>query len=130
MLFALLKKLQNYAIFMLKVIIIIILLCRIMLRNLVGVRYPVRITNDDLYSRCGSQPLLELVAKRRRSLTGHVLRMSEQSPPCPVRAPRPLRDRFSFSRGNRSLQGAAPAGLFSVDFAYLRMVNISMKFAA
>ena len=52
------------------------------LRNLMGVRYPDRITNDDLYSRCGSQPLSELVAKRCRSLTGHVLRMSEQSPPC------------------------------------------------
>ena len=50
------------------------------LRNLMGVRYPDRITNDDLYSRCGLQPLSELVAKRCRSLTGHVLRMSEQSP--------------------------------------------------
>ncbi|XP_065195415.1 uncharacterized protein LOC135826742 [Sycon ciliatum] len=52
------------------------------LRNLVGLLYPDRITNGDLYSRCGSQPLSELVAKQRRSLTGHVLRMSEQSPPC------------------------------------------------
>ena len=93
------------------------------LRNLVGVRYPDRITNDDLYSRCDSQPLSELVAKRRRSLTGHVLRMSEQSPPC-------LAMSCYFQAGSRERRGRPAATLPTTIMKDLAGHDIPLKNAS
>ena len=93
------------------------------LRNLVGVRYPDRITNDDLYSRCDSQPLSELVAKRRRSLTGHVLRMSEQSPPC-------LAMSCYFQAGSRGRRGRPAATLPTTIMKDLAGHDIPLKNAS
>ena len=51
------------------------------LRNLLGIHYPRRISNADLYERTGSCPLSEIVSQRRLRMAGHVLRLDPASPP-------------------------------------------------
>ena len=51
------------------------------LRSLLGIHYPNRITNIELYRRCQSQPISEEVHRRRMTMLGHVLRLPEDTPP-------------------------------------------------
>jgi len=50
------------------------------LRCITGIRHPNRITNDDLYERCSTEPISKKIKKRRQRMTGHVLRMAEDTP--------------------------------------------------
>ena len=71
----------------------------------------------------GSQPLSELVAKRRRSLTAHVLRMSEQSPPC-------LAMSCYFQAGSRGRRGRPAATLPTIIIMDLAGHDIPLKNAS
>jgi len=50
------------------------------LRNVIGVKYPQIVRNDDLYRRTSSVPLSELVKSARLRLLGHVLRSPIDTP--------------------------------------------------
>ena len=51
------------------------------LRRLIGIVYPARISNTELYERCNTEPLSDIVDRRRWQLTGHILRMDRDAPP-------------------------------------------------
>ena len=50
------------------------------LRMLLGIRYPEKISNDDLYERCTSISISEQATTSRWKLLGHVLRMKPNVP--------------------------------------------------
>ena len=53
---------------------------RKMIRRVLGVRLSDRITNIDLYARCGIQPASVQVVNARWRLFGHTLRLNENTP--------------------------------------------------
>ena len=51
------------------------------LKYLFGIKWPVKISNEALYKKCGiTEPLSVTVGRRRWSLFGHILRLNEESP--------------------------------------------------
>ena len=50
------------------------------LRNIIGVRWPNRISNVALYRRCQSRPFSESIVTARWRLFGHVLRLPRDAP--------------------------------------------------
>ena len=53
---------------------------RCQLRSLIGIKYSTIITNEELYTRCHSVSISEIVDKRRMEMLGHVLRLNPDSP--------------------------------------------------
>jgi len=53
---------------------------RKMIRRVLGIKFSDRITNVDLYTRCGIQPASVQVVNARWRLFGHTLRMNEDTP--------------------------------------------------
>ena len=51
------------------------------LRHLLGIRYPDRITNHDLYARCKAEPVSSIINRRCLRLAGHIFRLGEDTPP-------------------------------------------------
>ena len=51
------------------------------LRQIIGVRWPNRISNVALYHRCQSRPISESIITARWRLFGHVLRLPRDAPP-------------------------------------------------
>ena len=49
------------------------------LRSILGIRWPNTISNEQLYTRCQSQPLSVIVQERRWRMLGHVLRMPQDT---------------------------------------------------
>ncbi|CEG41279.1 uncharacterized protein PHALS_11636 [Plasmopara halstedii] len=54
------------------------------LRKVIGVSYPETISNDDLYTRTGAEPLRYHLLKRRWTLFGDILRLSMKTPDIPA----------------------------------------------
>ena len=50
------------------------------LRSLIGIRFPNRISNIDLYQRCREEPLSATIEKARMRMVGHALRLSSDTP--------------------------------------------------
>ena len=50
------------------------------LRILLGIFYPEKISNSDLYERCTAEPISKFVTKQRWQLFGHILRRCENIP--------------------------------------------------
>jgi len=53
---------------------------RKMMRRVLGLKWSDKVTNDDLYARCGMSPASVQVVNARWRLFGHTLRMHECSP--------------------------------------------------
>ena len=53
---------------------------RRMLRNAIGIHYPKKISNEDLYKITGEKPWSETVKIRRKRLLGHICRLHEDTP--------------------------------------------------
>ena len=51
------------------------------LLRLLGLYYPARVTNDQLYKRARSSPLSITIQQRRIRMMGHVLRLDSDTPP-------------------------------------------------
>ena len=54
---------------------------RCQLRSLLGVRHPAKIFNTLLYKKCHSSPISETISRRRLTMLGHTLRLTEVTPP-------------------------------------------------
>eukprot|EP00117_Sycon_ciliatum_P022723 scpid101661/ scgid19513/ len=50
------------------------------LRSLIGIRFPNRISNINLYQRCREEPLSATIKKARMRMLGHALRLSPDTP--------------------------------------------------
>ncbi|XP_065188308.1 uncharacterized protein LOC135819082 [Sycon ciliatum] len=50
------------------------------LRSLIGIRFPNRISNINLYQRCREEPLSATIEKARMQMLGHALRLSPDTP--------------------------------------------------
>ena len=50
------------------------------LRIVIGVFYPRTITNEELYKKCETTELQNIIRGARRKMLGHVLRMTEDTP--------------------------------------------------
>lgn len=50
------------------------------LRRVLGVRWPYKISNEDLYRRCNAEPLGSIIKRLRWKMFGHVLRLSQDTP--------------------------------------------------
>ena len=50
------------------------------LRRILGIRYPVKITNASLYQKCNETPLSLQILEHRWRLFGHILRRNEDIP--------------------------------------------------
>ena len=50
------------------------------LRRIVGIKWPQRISNENLYSLCKASPLSERITRLRWQLFGHVLRLEKTTP--------------------------------------------------
>ena len=53
---------------------------RTQLRKVLGIRYPVKITNISLYKKCNETPLSSQILEYRWRLFGHILRRNEDIP--------------------------------------------------
>ena len=51
------------------------------LRSLIGVSFPQRISNINLYKRCKEKPISHTIREARWKLLGHILRMDSDAPP-------------------------------------------------
>jgi len=54
---------------------------RNLLRKILQVRYPIIISNEDLYRKTGEVPWSNQIVKRRLRWTGHLLRLPDCAPP-------------------------------------------------
>lgn len=68
------------------------------LRQLIGKRYPNKISNQNLYKRCEERPISIDILKGRWRLFGHILRLSEETPA--VKAMK-----FYFERSEKGFRG-------------------------
>ena len=50
------------------------------LRKIVGIRWPQRISNDELYKLCNTEPLSINITRLRWQLFGHILRLHPKTP--------------------------------------------------
>ena len=50
------------------------------LRSLLGIRYPARVSNAALYKKCHSSPISETISRRRLTMLGYTLRLTEDTP--------------------------------------------------
>ena len=50
------------------------------LRRTIGIKWPDKITNEDLYERCRTKPISDKIVEQRWQLFGHILRRDENIP--------------------------------------------------
>ena len=84
------------------------------LRHLLGIFWPEKITNDDLYKRCQAQPLSKIVKSRRLSLLGHILRRDSNIP-----ANLAINNYFNRCE-NRKYRGRIPTSISQVTDSYIK----------
>ena len=95
------------------------------LRSMIGIHYPSKISNENLYKRCGTGELAPTIRVARWKMVGHTLRMADDIP-----AKQAMLHYFSEIPKNKSFKGRPRTSLPIVLNQDLKLANEQLNLQA